>query len=324
MRLASTSLSARLCPAPTVPRMYRWHYPSTSIDTMASRPPLPSPDSLPTTLPQWLTQLRRTHVVDRLNQDTRTTAGTILGIDPEVAKTEVAGWGQADFDAPWGSLSSTDRALIYAYFFQLGHLEELTSAFRLLFPPAERPTNPIVVDLGCGPFTGGLALAAVLGPNSPFEYIGVDHSGAMRDFGASLARAAMFFREVPPIRHRWAASVPSVSWSSAPAWRPVVVIVSYLLASPTLDTTQLVAELEALLARLGRGPATVLYTNSPRPNANRSFPAFRAALCRVNFRLVADDQGTITIDRWHGLRDRRLRYALFHRTQQTTLCLRTP
>lgn len=144
--------------------------------------PIVSP---PTTLPPWLKQLRRTHVTDRLNSDPRSVAGTILGIDPEVAMREVAGWGQADFDEPWGALSPADRTLIYSHFFQLGHLEELTSAFRLLFP--NPPTNPIVVDLGCGPFTGGLALAAVLGPTSPLEYIGVDQSHAMRDFGERLA-----------------------------------------------------------------------------------------------------------------------------------------
>lgn len=126
-------------------------------------------------LPQWLQDLRHSHVVEPVRSDPLCRAGISLGVDPETAMTELAGGGQADFDTPRGGYSPDDRVLLYAYYLQKGHLEELISAFGQLFRAASID-YPIVVDLGCGPFTGGLALAGALPPGSRFDYIGVDRS----------------------------------------------------------------------------------------------------------------------------------------------------
>ena len=282
-------------------------------------------------LPDWLERLRRSEVVDRVNNDSRSVAGTVLGIDRGEAMRDAAGWGQADFDELWGNLSSEDRVLLYAHFLQLGHLEELIEAFGQLFGPSERseeprgsserPENPIVVDLGCGPFTGGLAIASQFPRDARMDYIGVDRSTAMRRFGERLASVAANNGELPRIRRHWAADVASVSWPPAPSWRPVIVIVSYLLASPTLDVLALVPDLDYLLAKLGRGSVTVLYTNSVRHDANRSFPLFRTMLRERGFDLVRDDKGAIDIERGQDVKSRSLRYALFHRPTQGTLQL---
>ena len=275
---------------------------------------------MPIELPPWLEQLRQSEIVERVREDPRSIAGRVLGVDHDVGMKQVAGWGQAEFDAPWNNLSPDDRVLLYAYFFQPGHLEELTEAFRMLFA-GTCPDEPVVVDLGCGPFTGGLAVAGALGQGSRFDYIGVDRSRAMCRFGEQLASAAARFDDVPRVVRHWTTDVSTVSWDRAPGWRPVIVIVSYLLASPTLDAAALVDELDGLLKRLGRGPVTVLYTNSIRPEANRSFPNFRTALRDAGFELYADDSGKIEIDRWAGTRIRELRYALFHSRSQNTLPL---
>ena len=112
------------------------------------------------------------------------------------------------------------------------------------------------------------------------------------------------------------------SWPPVPTWRPVFVIVSYLLASPTLKAVTLIEDLEKLLDKLGRGPVTVLYTNSVRPAANLAFPGFRSALHTARFRMIADDNGIIEAERNTGTTyDRPLRYALFHRAAQNTLQL---
>ena len=274
-------------------------------------------------LPQWLKQLREVEIVKRVQKDPRSVGRTVLGVAPNVAKDQVVGWGQADFDSPWNDLSPEDRVLLYAYFNQKGHLEELFAAFKMLFKDG-CPNAPIVIDLGCGPFTGGLALAAVFGRESQFDYIGVDCSQTMRAFGERLASAAeQQSDEVPPIVCRWTSDVDSVTrkWKSKPGWRPVIVIVSYLLASPTLNAEALVADLCVLLKKLGRGRVTILYTNSKRLEANRQYPAFRHALAAAGFKLREDDIGMIRIERSGGKVDRKLRYALFHRQEQRTLQL---
>ena len=275
---------------------------------------------MPVTLPQWLQDLRRTEITDRVGNDPRSVGGKVLGVDRDAAMDEAIGWGQADFDEPWENLSPDDRVLLYTYFLQLGHLEELAEAFRMLFAGI-RPNKPIVVDLGCGPFTGGLAIAGTIGADVRFDYIGVDRSKAMRQFGEQLASAAACFDAMPRVARHWLPSIASVSWNAAPSWRDVIVIVSYLFASPTLDVAALITELERLLSKLGRGRVTILYTNSARQEANLSFPTFCDALQNAGFQLRADDTGSIEIERRGEARTRKLRYALFHRDRQNTLPL---
>ena len=108
-----------------------------------------------------------------------------------------------------------------------------------------------------------------------------------------------------------------MAWTRPLGWRPVVIIVSFLLASPSLDVVALVGELDGLLKRLSLGDATLIYTNSPRAGPNRGFPAFRDALTRIGFKLHADDTGGVKT----GRRLLELRYALFHRRRQRTLRL---
>ncbi len=272
-------------------------------------------------LPKWLRKLRRSEVTDRVMNDPRTTMGTVLGVSPDEAKRGAAGWGQADFDEPWGELSPDDRVLLYAHFFQLGHLEELVTAFGRLFGGADRPRDLIVVDLGCGPFTGGLAIAGRFDEDARLDYVGVDRSQAMHRLGARLALAAEQVHELPRIRCRWATNIQTVPWDDRPGWRPVLVIVSYLFASPTLDVETLVADLDELLPRLGRGLVSVLYTNSARHNANRQFLIFCSMLHDRGFELQVDEVGDIDVERGPVVKNRRLRYALFHRPSRKTLRL---
>ena len=272
-------------------------------------------------LPDWLQELRLSEITDRVKNDPRSTGETVFGIDSNTAMHKAAGWGQADFDEPWGELSPGDRVLLYAYFFQRGHLEELLTAFKQLFGVPERPQNPIVVDVGCGPFTGGLAIANQFPHDAQMDYIGVDRSSSMRRLGEQLAVVAAKVCELPRIRRHWAADVPSVSWSEATRWRPVIVIVSYLLESRSLDVAALIPDLDRLLKKLGRGSATVLYTNSIRAEANRNFPKFRTMLRERGFDPHTEDTGEIEVERRQGTRTRRFRYALFYRPAQRTLDL---
>lgn len=159
-------------------------------------------------VPSWLRSVRRSEIVEPVRHDPRSIQDTVLGCTmDEVA--EATGRGQVDFDQPWRDLSSADRVLLYAYAFQPGHLKELIAAFRQLLEHSRHPERPIIVDLGCGPFTGGLAVASVLGPQSPFDYIGVDQSHAMIELGQQLASATE--------RHR--ASRASIAFGR-PTYRP--------------------------------------------------------------------------------------------------------
>lgn len=272
-------------------------------------------------LPAWLKQLRKIEITQRVNHDPRSSLGRFLGVSKSVATEEVAGGGQADFNGPWNHLSPDDRVLLYAYFFQLGHLEELIKAFGMLLAEGSPTEKPIVIDLGCGPFTGGLAFANALGSERQFDYIGVDRSDAMRRLGERLAAAAEQCNEGFQINRYWTSDISSISWSHPPSWRPIFVIVSYLLASPTLVAGELLTDLKQLLTKLGQGPVTILYTNSQRPEANKQFSDFAKVLLDAGFKKLKDDIGTIEVERIHGTQDRRLRYALFYRPARNILTL---
>ncbi|MCY3767319.1 MAG: hypothetical protein OXH06_18025 [Gemmatimonadetes bacterium] len=267
--------------------------------------------------PSWLESLRSREILEKVRNDPRTTADKILGVSRSIALDSVIGRGQADFDSPWDHLTPYDRVLLYAYFNQRGHLEELVEAFRQLFPDGSPPNKPIVVDIGCGPCTGGLAFAGMCKEFKQFDYIGVDRSEAMRDFGESLAAAAP---QMDQSHRQWAITLPKVAWNDAPGWRPVFVIVSYLLASPTLDSVdRLIRDLDGLLTKIGRGRATVIYTNSTNTTPNRRFPEFRDALFEHGFSLFANDKGTIPVERSGETVPRNLRYALFDRPERRIL-----
>lgn len=262
-------------------------------------------------LPPWLQDLRRTEVVDRVWSHPGSSAGAPLGV-PEDAMQDAIGWGQADFDQPYGDLSAADRVLLYALLNQLGHLEELTAVFRHLFQ-TKRPDSPIVVDVGCGPCTGGLALAAVLGPGSDFDYVGVDQAEAMRRFGDRLADAARTCDDTPQFRAVWAADLASIPWSDLPRWRSVIVIVSYLFASPTLEVGTLVNQFDGLFQTLGCGEVTVLYTNSAKPRPNRPLDEFRTKLKIAGFQSRYDGKVAIEVERGAEWKTRSFHCALWHR-----------
>ena len=267
-------------------------------------------------LPDWLDSLRKVEVTDRVRHDPRSRDETLFGIAFTEAR-EVIGGGQADFDAPYGDLSPDDVALLYAYVNQKGHLEELVTAFGQLLA-GSNPVNPIVVDIGCGPCTGGLALAATFGENPRFDYIGIDQADSMRRLGARLASSDL----VPgSVTTHWAANISCVDWRARPGWRDVIVIVSYLFASPTLDAEVMFDDLQDLLDGLGRGAVTLLYTNAAREEANRQYPGFRRRLQDADFRICADDEGKIVVQRWDGPVERKLYYALFHRAPRCRLVL---
>lgn len=268
------------------------------------------------TLPQWLRNLRKTKITDRVLEDPRSQSDTIFGMNMQSAFTAIGG-GQADFTKPCGNLSTEDLAILYSYLNQLGHLEELIAAFSQLFSDGS-PENPVVVDLGSGPFTGGLALASALGGNFRFDYIGVDRASCMRKFGEYLASS----EEVPGnVTRQWIADIAEVTWESPPDWRDVIVIVSYLFASPTLDAENLFADLERLLNRLGNGRVMLLYTNATAEKHNSRYLRFRTKLIQSDFTCQVEDHGEVLVERAGGSQLRKLRYALFYRPPRRGLRL---
>lgn len=131
----------------------------------------------------------------------------------------------------------------------------------------------------------------------------------MCTLGAELAESA---KEVGGLNQQ--TSVEFRSSADAIDFGPIrsgwtIVILSYLLASPTIDVEELVREIVDACNRIGPGPVTLLYTNTTKPGAGASFPGFRDRMLAEGFTLHVEDREALIIDG----KQRNIHYALFHR-----------
>ena len=247
-------------------------------------------------------------------------AGTILGHTKMDILGEAIEWGQADFSEAWRDLSPADLALLYAYFNQKGHIDELRIAFHQLFHSYGFEKPPVLIDVGCGPFTSGLAFTSALPAVKCFKYIGIDRALSMMELGEALALEASRFVECERF---WSQDIKNVSWPYGVSYQDVIVVVSYLLASPTVNISEVVSDLAMLINKVSLGSSCVLYTNSVKPNPNRKLPELEEALTQNGFRHVVNENGIINRGSHSAGQQREFRYALYFRQELDTLPLAT-
>jgi len=270
--------------------------------------------------PNWLSTLRQKQIVSPILEDPRTklVPGSILGHSKESILGEAIGWGQADFSMTWRDLSPADRALLYAYFNQKGHIDELLIAFHQLFHSHVFELPPVLIDLGCGPFTAGLAFSSALPALKSFKYIGIDRASSMTELGEALALEAGQNIECERF---WAQSVKDLIWPHGASYQEVIIIASYLLASPTVDIDEVLSDLTILLNKISLGSSCILYTNSIKPYPNRKLPELEETLSKHGFSKVVNENGSINRGSHPAGQQRKLRYALYVRQELNTLPL---
>lgn len=259
----------------------------------------------------WLERVRRKHIVDPVVKDGRETGvpETRFGKPISWLFREAIGGGQASFDLPVGDLSSDDRVLLYAFLNQKAHVGELVHAFGKLLAEPKVLRDATVLDIGCGPFTAGLALAEVAGNDVPFRYFGVDTSKKMCVLGETLANAAKAEGGLSSaVQVKFDHSTDDVDFGKTRSTQTIVVL-SYLLASKSIDVKVLVRQIVAACNRIGLGPVALLYTNTSRPEATAAYPDFEKAMVAAGFNVEVADKEALLIDG----KERKLHYALFVR-----------
>lgn len=271
-------------------------------------------------LPQWLEKARREVVVNPIRADPRTDQKneSLLGYSIKTVFEEVILGGQADFTQPWKDLSPAERVLLYAYLNQKGHLLELIEAFRQLLNGQTFNEELILLDLGCGPFTAGLALACHMKDSQTFSYIGVDRAPEMLVLGERIAKESSGKCQ---FERTCSSTIEAVSWSKPLSWKPIIIVVSYLLASPYLGIETMVGQLNSLLKQISLGPVILLYTNSAREGPNKELTRFANALISIGFSESIDESGAINVSTFSRTRVRQLRYAVYVRQSQSHLDL---
>ncbi|AVQ82201.1 MULTISPECIES: hypothetical protein [unclassified Variovorax] len=225
--------------------------------------------------------------------------------------------GQADFDRSIEDLTGSDRARLYAYFNQKRHIDELVHAFGLMVGDPLELRKATVIDIGCGPFTAGLALAEVLTARTPFRYVGVDRANSMCALGLQLSRAAIAANALhgdTSIEFRHDLDTCDFGPDCRNGW--TVVVLSYLLASGSVEVNKLVASIVSAADRIGPGPVAVIHTNSAASAANAKFAELSKALTGAEFATVVDEQEVFIHT---DSSPKSLHYALFVRQRRVGL-----
>lgn len=269
--------------------------------------------------PKWLESLLNDEIHERINNDPRTSPHTFLGYPRNRIFNDIIGGGQADFDNPVHNLTGDDRALLYAKYNQRGHLDELCHAFSLLFDEPLKCNRFTVIDVGCGPFTAGLSLAAVVGSQQAFRYFGVDSAQSMLRLGKKLADSALHAGAFDMFTsYEFYMELKDLNFGKI-SGELTVVIASYLLASPTLKIPVFVKDLLVALSKLGPGPVAFLYTNSASNAFIHRYEELKSELVRAGFFVKTEETEKFTETR----NARAIHYALFYKDADLTYTQRS-
>ncbi|ATE76874.1 hypothetical protein [Pseudomonas frederiksbergensis] len=232
----------------------------------------------------WLDPMRRRLILDPIVNDERSVSGTRLGKQPGWIFQHAIGGGQADFDQWIENLSPRDRVMLYALFNQKAHIDELIHAFDKLLVDLEIFQDATVIDIGCGPYTAGLALANVVGSRAVYRYFGIDRALSMCAFAEELAAEVRALGELDERTEiSFHQEIDVIDFGRRRGTQVTVFILSYLLASDTIDVDTLVAEIDRASKRVGLGPTVLLYTNSAREEARAAYPKFKKLMVDAGF-----------------------------------------
>src|SRR5207248_8446060 len=113
-------------------------------------------------------------------------------------RTGVLEWGLTDFRTPADlsgrpPLDPAEKVLLDCYVNMRKHFFACRATYEAFKPVIKgilrSAARPVVIDVGCGPATAGLALADRF-PRRTFDYVGIDSAPAMLDKARELWGAA--------------------------------------------------------------------------------------------------------------------------------------
>ena len=273
-------------------------------------PKLPKPSTL-----QWsqkMEDLHFSHVVRPVMKDKRTDwdCNVSLGYPFNVIRDDVIKMGLADFTkgydhAKYGSLSADEKSLLYCFTNMKLHFFEALATFRAyksrLQTIFSTPIRKLMIDLGCGPGTAGLALAECL-DRPKMLYIGLDRSRPMLRKAESMLKAAI----AESLLASTSQVATTTSWARlhdiiAAFSKPVNVLVNatYLFASDSLDIDD-VCNLVVDLKECKQVRQLVFtYSNTEAAKAGIKFSSFKNKL-NGEFSTIGRVKATFTYRKKRG------------------------
>jgi SAM-dependent methyltransferase len=243
---------------------------------------------------QWssgMQQLYMDQVIGLLWKDPRTDAGRNLwlGYPFDMIREQVICKGLADFSvgysqSKYGDLTADDKVLLYCFVNMRLHFFEALASFhahkvrlKALFDSEQ---SALMVDLGCGPGTSGLALAECFKqPN--IIYCGLDISRAMLRKSESMLNAAQCGKLLGAkskliMTSSWASLARSPRVLKKP--KNVLFNGTYLFASDSLDVNDVCNAVMAFRRSANVNELLFLYSNTTTDISGQKFEAFKKQL----------------------------------------------
>jgi hypothetical protein len=221
----------------------------------------------------------------------KSTTGTdnkLMGFPFDFVRTEIIESGRADFSSSYihedyGTLSSVEVALLYCFVNMKKHFYSSYANFRLseqrLTELFDEHDQVVLIDIGCGPATSGLAFAELF-KGRQFKYYGIDRSVAMRNKARSMMRAGKKHGLV----HKATSVVCHESWNNVGHEfgenSAVVINFSFFFASPFLKSKDIseLADFYFSIRHSGDSNVQISYTNSVKDEASESYKRFISRL----------------------------------------------
>jgi len=205
--------------------------------------------------------------------------------DNRTIREQVLKNGRTDFREPYDEISPEEKVILYCFFNMKKHFFTSYAVFERILPSLQAVFNqegyePIMIDLGCGPMTSGIAIAdlmmATTGIPLTFTYVGVDIAPAMIAKAKTFESSALFANSKFYYWLDWDEIDFSVLYAVAGQHNPVVFNASYMFASDSLDVealANLVSEVVKLWDRV-----FLIFQNPDSDNRNVKYVEFKSLL----------------------------------------------
>lgn len=210
-----------------------------------------------------------------------------LGYPIDVIARRIILKGRADFgngyDDPNHPLKPAEKTLLYCFCNMRLHFFEALATFRRyrttiksMFADGKKT---MMIDLGCGPGTAGLALGEFM-KGSMFSYVGLDIARPMRDKARSLLQAGIdegiLANETGiAISRSWRELLKGVSKIKA---QNVIVNATYLFASESLNVDDVCSLVRALCKRPEIERVVFIYSNTIDARASKKYEEFKTKM----------------------------------------------
>lgn len=191
--------------------------------------------------------------------------------------------GKTDFRVSYKNLTPDLKVLLYCFFNMKKHFSSSYFIFdkmtNLLDYFSDSTFKPLMIDLGCGPLTSGLALGdyyySATGNQLPFNYIGIDIAPEMLS-KANEFKNMFCFHEACKFKFEidWELTYDFIE-KNVKGKNLVLINASYLFASSILNVESLAKFVNTLVKKYAANPIYFVFQNSNYLERNVNYLNFK-------------------------------------------------